>query len=378
MKRLIISLFTLIALQATATEIPVFRYALERWIPEPYTLIVTHNDNLDADHKKLLNDLNKASETYYSEAYYGGVNITITEINPAKDLETMSERGQNLVKKAFNGTFSGTPQFALVSPYPEATVWVDDFNADNLKYLINSPARQAITHHVMRGITGVWLMIDGADPIVNDSTEKKLRKHSAAIKEEMPEPKIGESYKYGRHYVESEIPLLLEFEVIRIKADDPKEKCLVQILKTPHIAEALEINPKDIGLKPLAIPIFGRGRSFYGLIGDDINEDNIFGFCSYLLGNCSCQVKMQNPGIDFLFDAKWLLMLVGEVDVPALPKLSEMEAPEAKVVSDPTESRCEATCKQCPLGRYRYLIAGIVLIALLSSFVVYRKKEKIQ
>jgi len=375
MKRLIVSLLTLIALQTSATEIPVFRYALERWIPEAYTLIITHHDNLNEDQKKLLSDLDKVSETFLNEAYYGAANLTVKAINPTKELPSMSERDQEFVKKAFNGAFSDTPQFALISPYPEATVWIDDFNTDNLKYLINSPVRQAIAHHIMRGITGVWLMVDGTDDAVNDAKEKELRTHSAAMKDEIPPPKIGDSYKYGRHYVESKIPLLLEFEVIRIKADNPKEKCLLQILKNPAVAKSLSIKAEDIGVKPLAIPLFGRGRSFYGLIGDDIKQENIFHFCTYLLGNCSCQVKMQNPGIDFLFDAKWLLMVAGKVDVPALPEPSEMEAPEPKVVNEPTETRCETACELCPLGRYRYLIAGALLIALLASVLIYRKKK---
>ena len=378
MKRLIVSLFTLITLQATATEIPVFRYALERWIPEPYALVITHHDDLDEDQKKLLSDLTEVSETYSSEAYYGAANISVKAINLAKDLADISERDQTYINKAFNNTFSETPQFALISPSPEATVWIDDFNADNLKYLINSPARQAITHHIMRGITGVWLMVDGPDPAVNDNIEKDLRKYSASIKDEMHEPRIGDSYKYGRHYIESKIPLLLEFEVIRIRVDNPKEKCLLQILKNPEVAKSLAIKPEEIGVKPLAIPLFGRGRSFYGLSGDDIKEENILSFCSYLLGNCSCQVKMQNPGIDFLFDAKWLLMVAGEVEVPALPEPSEMEAPEPKVEDNPTGSGCETACKPCPFGKYRYLIAGILLIALISLFVIYRKKRKVQ
>ena len=86
MKRLIVSLFTLITLQATATEIPVFRYALERWIPEPYALVITHHDDLDEDQKKLLSDLTEVSETYSSEAYYGAANISVKAINLAKDL----------------------------------------------------------------------------------------------------------------------------------------------------------------------------------------------------------------------------------------------------------------------------------------------------
>jgi hypothetical protein len=253
-------------------------------------------------------------------------------------------------------------------------VWSGELNAETLKYLVDSPARQAITHHVMRGITGVWLMINGADSAANDKAEADIRKYSGLMKDEFPPPRIGESYKYGRHYVESDVPLLLEFEVIRIDAANPKEQCLIQILKSPTVAKALEIDPAVIGVEPVAIPVFGRGRTFYGLMGDEIEEENVMGFCAYLLGICSCQVKMQNPGIDLLFNAQWLAMLVGEEKIPALPTKEEM-LPDPVVEVPQTLPTGAATSDQKEKPDMRvWVMVGVVLVAFLA-FLVWTKKS---
>ncbi|MBF0196622.1 MAG: hypothetical protein HQL32_02880 [Planctomycetes bacterium] len=366
MIRNILLFFAILTFHCSATEIPVFRYALERWIPEAYTLILTHSGDLTEEQQKLLAELNEKVDDFRNDAYWGGANMYVQEINLSTDLEGMSEKSRNEIKDILGGAFPEIPSFALLSPYPRANVWSGEFTRGNLKYLITSPARQAVIHHVMRGVTGVWLMIDGSDPAVNDKVEADIREYSALMSEEMPPPRIGDSYKYGRHYVESEIPLLLEFEVIRVAADNPKEQCLVNILRNPDIAKALEINPEEIGKQPLAIPLFGRGRSFYGIVGDEITQDNVLAFCHYLLGNCSCQVKMQNPGIDFLFSALWLGMLIGEEAAPAMPTQKEM-MPDPVIAAKMSDGSASAAQHSTP--PMIFVVVGLLALALVALIV---------
>ena len=80
---------------------------------------------------------------------------------------------------------------------------------------------------------------------------------------------------------------------------------------------------------PIAIPVFGRGRSYFALVGKGINDDNIDEACQFLAGACSCEVKSQNPGVDLLFRVNWELLVedtpTDEVVLPQLTGLGEIE-----------------------------------------------------
>jgi hypothetical protein len=63
--------------------------------------------------------------------------------------------------------------------------------------------------------------------------------------------------------------------------------------------------------QPVAFPIFGRGRVLQGLIGNQIEHNQIMDTCLYMAGDCSCEIKWQNPGIDLLMSADWYKVLAG-------------------------------------------------------------------
>jgi len=60
-----------------------------------------------------------------------------------------------------------------------------------------------------------------------------------------------------------------------------------------------------MGKKPMAFPLFGRGRALCALVGKDINADNALEISEFLVGQCSCLVKADSPGADMLFRADW-------------------------------------------------------------------------
>ena len=56
---------------------------------------------------------------------------------------------------------------------------------------------------------------------------------------------------------------------------------------------------------PIVVPVFGRGRTYYALVGKGIRGETIEENCQFLCGACSCQVKNENPGVDLLMAVNW-------------------------------------------------------------------------
>ena len=94
------------------------------------------------------------------------------------------------------------------------------------------------------------------------------------------------------------IPLKLQFSVISLRRDDPREQFLV---------DSLLSSEADLGelAEPMAFPVFGRGRVLYALVGSGIDSKTISDASDFLAGPCSCQVKEQNPGFDLLLVHDW-------------------------------------------------------------------------
>jgi hypothetical protein len=94
------------------------------------------------------------------------------------------------------------------------------------------------------------------------------------------------------------VELRIGFSVVRLERDDPDEQIFRSLLvHSEHdLAEFSE---------PIAIPIFGRGRTYFALVGEGINPSTIDDNSRFLCGDCSCQVKDLNPGMDMLFAVNW-------------------------------------------------------------------------
>jgi hypothetical protein len=75
--------------------------------------------------------------------------------------------------------------------------------------------------------------------------------------------------------------------------------------------------------EPIAVPLFGRGRTYFALVGQGINEDTILENCGFVCGACSCQVKQANPGVDTLMAFDWSAKITGSaMREPDLPELT--------------------------------------------------------
>jgi hypothetical protein len=325
-------LFAVVA--AEACQVPVFRYALERWRPDPYQLVIVHEGNLTGEEKSDLIQL--------EESLVGSngpvVNLRFETIDLAKEKDQL-ERWRKM-RMEINASVS----MHLFYPFEgfEETVsplWSGAFTKKNIEAVLDSPARRELVKRILAGNSAVWVFLESGNKEEDDKLFKELEKHARFAEKEIAIPKgvIQQSAldnpdlllgpEDEENILESSVPLKIAFSIYRLSPKDPEETVLRAMLL--NLEDDLLDDKFDN--KPMHFPVFGKGRVLPPLIGAGINKENALGDCSYLCGPCSCQVKNQNPGMDLLIKADWWTALEGssviaEKELPPLTGVDELIA----------------------------------------------------
>ncbi len=275
----------LMPLPAYGCPIPVYRYALEFWEPDPYRVTVYYSEALTAFHESAVRMMADAS------AGRAGANLDVRLV----DVEGETE----LLDYPLYGEQSADELPWMIVQYPyiegiEEPLWGGPLTAENAGSLLYSPAREHIAGRLADGIK-VWLILEsgdrGKDRQAGDVLERELGRLEQTL--ELPDP---EQWWTGRD--DSEKPEI-KFETYSISRDDPSEKFLISMLL--HSEDDLA----EFGSEPIVFPLFGRGIALWAIVGKGINAWNITDAAEFLTGPCSCQVKMLNPGVDLLIAKDW-------------------------------------------------------------------------
>ena len=308
----------LLIVSALACKVPVFRYALERWDVDHYTMVVIVDGTPEGDTRRGIDRLREVSDS-------GAANVDIEVV----DLATLSP--QELWQlEDFDSTVP-TPHLQVF--YPERNgrrklCWEGGLTPEVLERWLVSPLRSEVIEGLVNGASAVWVMVDGSDPEVNQRTEDNLR---AGIQQAMSEitipdgviPRMGANEYLQNHpeaslddVLRCDVPLKVDFRVSRLTLDDQGEMAL----------RAMGGGLAKSKAGPWLIPIFGRGRMLDAINGTGVTTDTIVNACQYMVGECSCTVKTQNPGVDLLMSASWSESLGGDTVVmvdsrPELPPL---------------------------------------------------------
>ena len=250
---------------AMACQVPVFRYALERWEPGLYQVRAPEEVTLDA----LANvEVEKAASGTQLELYF-----------PPK------------LRQA-----------------AETPIWSAAMNVENVRVMVDSPVRQELKQRLLAGQSAVWLLLECGDAAKDDAAAKVVEECLQAAQEKLKLPdgvitqdeaNDPKKRRENADVLQSDLPLRIDFSTMRVSRDNAEESALIAMLM--H----LEPDLGDYVKEPMVFPIFGRGRAIEPLIGKGIHADNIFEASAYLCGACSCEIKEQNPGIDLLMTADW-------------------------------------------------------------------------
>ena len=333
-----------------ACSIPVFRYALERWSADDYEVIVFYQDNLSIEEQTMVDKLRKASSNSNSR-----VNIIVKTVN-------LSESPDEAIRKLWEAQSASELPWMVVR-YPRFSrvledAWSGHFTVAAVEMLLDSPTRKEIARHILEGESAVWVLLESGiqqqDEAAAHLLETQLKKMEETLEISVPEEDVIVDMAYTQVNSDPRV----KFSMVRLSRNDPSEQIFVQMLL--HT----ELDLKTI-LKPMAFPIFGRGRVLYALVGDGINEDNIEMACSFLVGWCSCEVKELNPGVDLLMSVNWDKFIQYE-QIPLITGYSE-----------PT------TAKDKNLGTLKrnlliVALIQILIVAIVTCVVLWRKKQSNQ
>ncbi len=306
-----------------ACDTPVYQYARMNWESDAYDVVVFHRGPLGAESKRMAAQLKEASEQ---------VNFVLHLVDLDKQKEPF-----------FNQLYAKTgvkslPALALLFPpktLKDRLVWSGPLTPANIANLLDSPARQLVFRELDPGGTAaVWVFLPGPDAGERAATEKRLRGLLKDMAKEVREVVGGQD--------DQDPP---SFKMVVVERDVAAEDVFRSMLT--HIEPDL----KEYANKSMVVPVFGRGRALFALVGEGINRDTLTQTVGFLLGACSCEVKAMNPGVDLLLRGRWResdpgdleygevaltplrgvsAIIENEMNVQAAAQTMEVSAPPAK------------------------------------------------
>lgn len=307
-KPLLIFLLAATAVAASAAvsmacQVPVFRYALERWSADRYQVIVLSSGPLDGTSQASLQRL-QAAEAEHG-ANFEVVTADVATIHDERLLEMWQQHQPH-----------DSPLMIVLYPrtaeqVPDRVIEAGELTSDAIDRLLHSPVRKEVAQRLSSGQSAVWIFVPSGDANKDKSALLTLEQRIAASQQTLTVPTAEELDVEPVRLANNQIPLRIEFSVVTLNRDDPQEAFLLAAL-THSEADLSQTEPQ-------AFPVFGRGRVLYGLVGRGIMPATIDTACKFMAGPCSCQVKNMNPGFDLLLSYGWDDAVAGSMISDALP-----------------------------------------------------------
>jgi hypothetical protein len=273
---------------AHACNVPVFRYALEKWRPDAYELIVFHDAPLTEAEAAAVEKIKNESAAHGGHA---NLALTVADVNALEHEAIRKIWEDQLPSPSLPWLVLQTP---VAGPQP-TNLWSGKLEDFEVSQAIASPARAELSKRLLGGDAVVWILLAGSDEAATTAVRETLAMRLKELESEIELPEgIGEP---GSE-VEAPLPVAIRFSILEIQRDDPTEQTFLKQLlyATPDLTKEEE---------PLVIPVFGAGRALDVLAGDELEPKVIEQAAKFLCGACSCLVKEQNPGFDLLLRTDW-------------------------------------------------------------------------
>jgi hypothetical protein len=264
-----------------------------------------------------------------------------------------------------------------------------------------------MAERILNGDSVVWLFLESGKEEKDAAALKLLTAQLDKLEDDLeippqaptapmpgapPAPGATEVYEDDPAAIGPE--LKVAFSILPVKRSDPKEQAFVEMLL--HTEKGLtELH------EPMAFAMYGRGRALWALVGEGINEQNIFETSAFMIGPCACQIKAQAPGTDMLMLTDWdgalmgeemveeeLPPLLGVPDTVALAKAEEAEPKDAAetqptAVSQAAEEmpgpqETETAVSPLTLNVAIALVAALAILGVATVVVVRRNRNSTQ
>ncbi len=305
-----LSVFLMSGSAAVACNIPVFRYALERWQPDSCELILFHRDALTADQQNMLD---KLMEQQIARGEDTSNSLTLS------DLDSPTPKHAHLwnsIRTNSNQKFT-EPYLVVRMKLGKGRVvngWHGPLSKASKVGILDSPVRRELAQRLLSGHSVVWVVVRAdtkpdsltASHNLNAKADAALNSSFSWLSNNLELP---EGIGLPGSELHSEIPLLLKFSTLEISREDIKESFLINLFS--------ELQPEASRRgEDLIIPVFGRGRALEVIPASVLTTPLVKDLTVFLSGACSCQVKEQNPGFDLLMTVDWNTKLFGKGNAP--------------------------------------------------------------
>jgi hypothetical protein len=312
-------------------NVPVFRYALERWTADPYRLMVFHRGQINAEQNKFLKDLKQVS--FQGDSTLNLIiqftDLNNTNQNPLKDYD---DKFTYPVMMLFYPEQTGIP-------YP---LWLGELNKSNIDKLKESPIRNEIVDKLLAGETAVFLFLESGKPELDQKYFQILSKELTTLSAQIRIPTSALDIDGNVLEIDDFQNVNLNFTVKKLSRQNSSEKILTEML----LGTESDLSEYQV---PMVFPVFGQGRSLYALVGAGINKKTIEKACRSLIDWCSCEIKAMHQGVDLLFSAKWSERAgeswIPEEDLPPLTGLSGFLSLSTKTEKEPEQIKAIASEK---------------------------------
>lgn len=277
---------------ALACQVPVFRYALERWAADRYEIVILHQGPLSSDDEERLARLRSEDFSSPSAANFEVRSIPSNEIHDRLLQEVWNEQAGRK-----------TPLMLVLYPknaqeVPSRIALQTDFTDEAIQQLVDSPVREKVAKNILSGDSAVWIFVPSGHEDQDSEALATLTEQVALNQAQLELPPQEELEEDEFFNSANSIELRVGFSIVTLRRDDPKERILLEMLMSS------ESDLKSLD-QPMAFPVLGRGRVLYALVGKGISEQTIGMASRFIIGPCSCQVKEQNPGFDLLMAMDW-------------------------------------------------------------------------
>jgi hypothetical protein len=374
---LILGAFFFAVSPARACNIPVFRYAVERWIPAPYEATIFHGWPVSLAEEKLIGAL-----------WLHGVRDATLRGDPA----VVDRRRANMIVQACDispllpcaALRSGPVETALVYTFIErcrapwmlvrypasakgtaGTMWSGPLTPASARSLLDSPLRRELGRRLTEGASAVWVLIESGDKAADDAAFKLLETQLKQLEKTLELPKLTKGPR-DKLLFEDGPELRIAFSILRVARTDAQEAITVRML----------LNMEDDlpqRREPIVFPIFGRGLALYALVGKGINTHNIASAAEFIVGACKCEAKNQNPGVDMLLFEDWVGGLKGELTRAKLYGLEDILPPPPLRVPAPPSS---IGPNKVVVAFILAIVGGAVILTLIGFF--FRGKSHVR
>ncbi len=349
-----------LAAVALACNVPVFRFALERWRPDAYRITVLHRGPLSEAERDFLRPLEELRNKTQANLDFRAIDI----LEPANTPIEAAIASSPLPAELISQVKDGKPW--LVVQYPEylrieVPVWNGPLNREAIERLVDSPVRKELVRRLVEGQTAVWLLLESGDKDRDAAVADLLAEEIPGLERNL---KLPELTSEPDDELLAKTPFKVAFSVLRVPRDAELELALAGMLVRcePDLADRSD---------PMIYPVFGRGRAMLPLIGAGITAKNIQDSAAFLVGPCSCQVKELNPGFDLLLSADWndLLSQDGQQFTAMQSRRLAPASGETELVPIPAGSR-EPVAETEPAVTHRSWLVSSGIFLGVAAFVV--------